>query len=272
MDISTFSLPIIKINPDGSDHRVVGKIDWGKYPHSRFSYVFHRGKLIVNLCARSELPLEEQVDHLIVVDLADGSQKELADSYIRRARTTRTITSCFQDKLYGFGDGKNNQNYASKDERLIEIDAVTGEVRTLLSGPISGFYRTESAIDYVVPKEYETDTWPAGFHSYDLKSGTVQDYDQPVADIYCACWDEDYIYAFSEFRDESYTERTVYFLSRDFKLLGQLEEKAGLSYICATSDRVFFGDLLLNQIYYIDKVDIGRGAISLTAVPSPNGG
>ena len=262
-------LSLVKMNLDGTDHRVVAILDNSYLEQYSYECKFHHGKLYIQFVADDSLPIEEQQDHLVVVDLSDYSQTEPAADFLRGARLPH-IEAYYKDKLYAHGTGDKSPNQRYEDYKLIEIDAVSGEARTLVSRPVSGLYATDSTLYYLesdISVYYEIEIENPGFRELDLQSGTVKDCGLPAADILWAQYDEDYIYAGS-FRRNNGKDQTLYILSRDYKLVDQIELTNGVHFFGAASDRIYFYDSIHNTpiSFYINKAQIGSHELQLIPI------
>ncbi len=285
---------VIKINPDGTDHTVVAEFDTSNM--ASFRPVFHHGKLYLLGSSDTSLPLEEQEDRLIVLNLADGSQTEPASEALRETFLPE-FYSFYGNKLYGFGAPDKSQNYLAKDLHLVELDATTGTLRFLTPTYTNSLYVTDSTL-YYLEADWKTVTEAAGksmgdspdetkafrdsffegftqpeigFREYDLASRTVKNCGTPVKNPCQAIYDEDYIYLFT-LPEEGREGLTLYFLSRAYELLDQIDLPAGLGIGAVTSDRIFFfssdSDSKISQsiTHYLDRSRIGSHQLELMPV------
>lgn len=266
MDFSGFEgIKIIKINIDGTDHRVVAEIDPSNGTGvMSFSCAFHHGKLFMLCDPIDSMPLEQQSYRLIVVSLADGSQTELAPDYFNTAKCVPERFWYYKDKLYG-------EAYDSKEApALIEIDALTGKTQSM-SLDANSFYATDSTLYYLAGNTGNVTEAPIqgkpGFCEYDLTNGTVRDFGLPVDDIINAKYDDDYIYATSSYRN-NWSDSTLYLLSRSYEPVDQIELTDGLGIAAVTSDRIYLYDFIHNSPinYYIDKAQIGSHNLKLISI------
>lgn len=174
--------------------------------------------------------------------------------------------------MYLLGTGDRSQTYENYDpykEKLIEVDAVTGEAGVVLPRSINGLYVTDSTWYFFEPdrtsRGYKAENVEPGFREYDPESGTIQDKGLPTEDILNAFYDEDFIYA-GGFPRNNDRDQTLYFLSRDYKLLDRIDLSDIFLYAVA-SDRVYFyegRDLIIS--HYIDKSQIGSGELTLVPI------
>lgn len=270
------ALLITQMNLDGSDHRVVGKVDLTGIPESGFNLTFHHGKLFVMCHAAMNLPLEEQVDHLLLVDLSDFSQKELALDFMADTQFS-SPSNFWKDKAYYLSGFGKNALPGHEETKLCEFDTVTGAVRVLPVLDNASTYATDSTLYYLDscldgagnPAEHP------GFREYDLQSGEVKDCGMPVEDAWNASYDEDYIYVCSVPR-ESGKYQTLYILSRDYKLVDQIDLQPGQLMVAVTSDRIYLtdyepnGNIFTSSLpiaYYLDKAEIGSRKLTEKPVP-----
>lgn len=264
---------VVKFNLDGTDHQVAATIDDKDWEDCSVQPIFHHGKLFLFCRASYDLPLEEQTDHLVVMNLTDFSQKEIATEFLRTARLPSPFIF-YKDKLYLLGTGDKSQtyeNYNPYDERLFEVDANTGEVRPVLSQYTNALYVTDSTLYFFEPDltavGYKAGTVNPGFREYDVEGGTVKDCGLPVEDILWVRYDEDYIYALgAPGNDEK--DQTLYVLSRNYELLNQFELKNGMRIYEITSDRIYLCNSSYDRAisYYIDKSQIGSSQLSLISI------
>lgn len=259
---------LIKMNLDGTDHQVVATLSHNEWDCG-YSCTFHHGKLYLKYTGSVDLPFEEQQDHLVAVDLSDYSQKEIATEYLQTARLPDFFLY-YKDKLYGTGSGDKNPNAGISDYKLIELDAVTGQTRVLLSKDIGSAYVTDTKLYYFeADLSYlsarlgeQIEKSEPGFRELDLNSGAIKDCGLPVEDIKWACYDEDYIYA-----GNRADKQTIYFLSRDYKLVDQIELPWKGPKPIVTSDRVFFMSSSISPItHYLEKSEIGSHKLTLIPI------
>lgn len=270
-------LEVVRRSVDGTDHQAVATVNTSGIPSdSGFQFKFHHGKLFVICSPSLQRPLEEQEYHLIVMDLKDYSQTEPAADYLRTVSEFDIAYFC-KDKIYAYiQPGKKSEIRLDQSE-MVEIDAVTGEIQTLLPGTVSGLYLTDSTWYYFerdigklvnyLGLGYEVKSGNPGFRELDVKSGTVKDCGLPKEDIDSVRYDEDFIYATTLPRNEN-RDRMLYILNRDYELVDQYELKNGQSFLVATSDRVFLSDYGFGAdcAYYLDKSQIGSGDLKLIPI------
>ena len=218
------------------------------------------------------LPLEEQRGtRMIVIDLSDYTQTEPAADFFQSAETVPDMIVClYKDKLYGGVDDLDDE-----EPLLIELNAVTGEARMLSPGYFGSFYATDSTLYYFVEDmNYlsamlgrEVAQGKPGFRELDLETGEVRECGMPVEGILNAFYDEDFIYA-TDFNWLGNTDSTVYFLSRDYKPVDQIDLKDGMCIAAVASDRVYFSGMGTNTpiSHYIDKSQIGSGELELIPI------
>lgn len=275
--IGTYSaggLALVKRNMDGTDHVEVAQVDISKlHPDTGYIFRFHHGKLFVNCRASLYLPLEQQENHLLVIDLTDYTQSEPAADFLSKT-SDFSFSQFYKDKLYCFAVPEKTIDFGVNDLKLVELDAVTGEARIPFSRNPGSIYATDSTLYFfeedasylssILEVEIEQPEGP-GFRELDLQSGAIKECGMPVEDALWAAYDEDFIYAGNYYFDEE--DRTLYFLSRDYELVDQIDLKNGLNMAVAASDRIFFYDQNTGNInYYLDKSQIGSHALELIPV------
>jgi len=270
-------LRVIKMNLDGTDHRIVAQVDFTGLPVGSYTCAFHRGKLFVLTSSPESAPMEEWENHLLVLNLADLSQTELAEDILCSLQFV-SMPYFYKDTVFLAGTEKG-QEVDPNHGRLIALNTVTGEAGELPTGCETGFYATDTTLYYFLPDVsrlfgFETAN-PPGFREYDRKSGTVKNCGLPTEDIFWARYDENYIYAQSLPRKDG-ADQTFYFLSRDYEIVDQIDLQGELDIAAVTSDRVYFFDNVNHSTItcYLDKSAIGNHNLKLqpinTAVSSTN--
>ena len=239
---------VVRRNPDGTGHETVAHVDAKK--GGGFAFTFHNGKLYVYMSANLALPLEEQAERLLVVDLRDWSQAEPFTEYLQ-AGNRIGIIDYYKDKLYAYVE---NVRDPQAEPGVVEMDAATGAVRRLVSFQLGACYATDDTFFYLEPD--------VGFREYDLQTGEIRDCGLPVKDAWWASYDEDFIYLMGHGRDSDRTH-TLYVLSRSYALLGQVELTNGIYFGCAASDRLYFAKGMDACTYYLDKSQIGSGPLTI---------
>lgn len=239
---------LVRMNLDGTDHTVV--THFAPEQGGGYQFYFHQGKLYIYASADLSLPLEEQTDRLILLDLSDNSQTEPFSDFFREGNRF-SILSLYGDKLYVLAQ----EDPAQEDFCVMELDCATGRARELLSLQLGIVYATDTTFCYLEPG--------VGFRECDLKSGEIKDCGLPVNDAWWAAYDEDYIYLMGYGRNDD-KDHTLYFLSRDYELLDQVELTNDLYYNFAASDRLYFSENFGALTYYLDKSEIGTHELILT--------
>lgn len=239
---------LVRMNPDGTDHTVV--THFAPRQGGGYQFYVHQGKLYIYASADLSLPLEEQTDRLILLDLSDNSQTEPFSDFFREGNRF-SILSLYGGKLYVLAQ----EDPAQEDFCVMELDSVTGATKKLLSLQLGIVYATDTTLCYLEPG--------VGFRECDLKSGEIKDCGLPVNDAWWAAYDEDYIYLMGYGRNDD-KDHTLYFLSRDYELLDQVELTNDLYYNFAASDRLYFSENFGALTYYLDKSEIGTHELILT--------
>ena len=219
--------------------------------------------------AMTNLPEEEQRDHLLVLNLSDNTQTELAEDFLRSASLSFPLLY-HKDKLYMTGSVEQRWNAPLDESKLIELDVATGELRTPLDGYMTGLYITDSVWYYYQPDANVLDptsehTNP-GFREYDVEHGTVRECGLPADDILWARYDADFIYAGSNYRN-GFDSRTLYILSREYQILGQIELKGMQTIAAVTNDRIYFSNDYWAPINcYLEKSEVRNHALELKPI------
>lgn len=267
-------LSVVRIELDGTDHREVAQVDVSEVMRFGYSCTFHHGKLFIQ--GQANGMETDKDDHLIVLDLSDYSVTEPAADYLRTTRLP-LIFSFYKDKLYGVGSGSRERLNVSNG--LMEVDAVTGEIRKLTSDRSGKPYATDHTLYYFVTNldrnGEPTEGIEPGFRELDLESGESRFMGMPVEDIVSALYDDDYIYAFGYADIERWdSDRNLYILSRDYELVDQFELKHGQFVYAVTSDRIFLSDTRPDTriSWYLDKSQIGSQALTPCPIETVSGG
>lgn len=242
---------LVKMNLDGSNHAEVYQPKIGL--SGTYNFIFHDGLVLMEVSGNSAI-LEEALDHLVVIDLSDFSQTELFTDYFADG-SRMSVYEIFNNKLYGFS---NHYRHSGEDCHFMEWDMTTGQARKLSDLMLGIGLATETTFYYMESG--------AGFRELDLTTGEVVDRGLPVEDAFWATYDEELIYLMGNARNNG-AEHTLYFLTREYELLGQVELTDNLFYGYVSTDRVYFIDQSNPQTcpitYYIDKADIGSENLTL---------
>ena len=247
MNNNNGQVELIKMNPDGSDHTVVTPLQLGQ-DGAAFQAQFHHGKLYIYTSANALLPIDEQKDHLFVLNLQDLTQTACFPDFFD-AGGRFSFIDFFEDKLYVYAQKDRNPDSAIG---VMEFDVASGTYRELVPLELGIVYATETTFYYLEPD--------VGFREYDLATGEIKDCGLPVEDAWWAAYDEDYIYLMGHGRKDEYT---LYFLSRDYVLLDQIELTDGIYYNYAASDRLYFSKDFDALTHSINKSDIGSHELAL---------
>lgn len=265
-------LSVVRIELDGTNHREVAQVDVSEVMRLGYSCTFHHGKLFIQ--GQANGMETDKDDHLIVLDLSDYSVTEPAADYLRTTRLP-LIFSFYKDKLYGVGSGSMELLNRS-NECLMEVDAVTGEIRKLTSDCSGNPYATDHTLYYFVTNRTERSDEPIegiepGFRELDLESGESRFMGMPVEDIVSALYDDDYIYAFGLPRNG---DSSLYILSKNYEPVDQFELKHGQFVYAFTSDRIFLSDTRPDTriSWYLDKSQIGSQALTPCPIETVSGG
>lgn len=258
---------IVKMNMDGTDHRVVATLNAVQMVGKGYTYKFHHGKFYVYSCLSTDM---KATDHLVAMDLSDYSITDYPQTV-----KIRYFSHFYKEKLYGTAlavkdPGATEPRY---EVALIEMDSASGEERIVVSQDIGSLYATDTTLYYyeadlsklnaVYGTEYEKGN--PGFRELNLQSGEVRECGLPVENILSARYDNDYIYATSFYLNEG-NDTTLFLLSRDYILVDQIDLTGGLEIAAVTSDRIFLNDANECMAYYLDKSQIGSGELKLIRI------
>jgi len=258
-------MDIIKMNLDGTDHQVVTTVNT-KMVEGRYSYRFHHGRFYIFNCLSIDT---EKTDHLFALNLSDYSITDYPQTV-----KIQFFDNFYEEKLYGTAFAVKNPGEVEPYEfQVIEMDTATGEDRVVVSQSVGSFYATDTTLYYyeadlsklnqIYGTAYEKGN--PGFRELDLQSGEIKDCGLPVENILNAYYDKDYIYATSFYLNEN-KDTTRFFLSKDYKLVDQIDLSGGLEIASVCSDRIFLKDKAQRITYYLDKSQIGSGELTLIPI------
>lgn len=251
---------IIKRNLDGTDHRIVATVNYDDYG-------VRGGNLLLDYsfdCGKAYILVQEMGEHLIEVDLEDGSQREIGKSFFREKLIGYNRPVFHNGKLYVVAD--ENKANATQGAKLVELDLETEAWREL-AGDVD-FYVTDSTLYYL---ELDKTRWGGnavanpGFRELDLKTGQVKNFDMPTVgeDITGGFYDASYFYA------RCIESDMVYILSlENYDLVDQFELPGESTIMASTEDRLYiWAHESDNSItHYLDKTQIGSHQLSLAEV------
>lgn len=249
---------IVRINPDGTDRTAVSTISLPAEA-SGGTARFHRGKVYMAISPDGALPLEEQIPHLVMVDLDTLEQTEPFTELFTAGGVYLFDFTCFNgDKIYS-SDQLRGGSYYTDDVTLplIELDVDAGTYRTLFELPICIPWVENNTCYYVEMGK--------GFRERDLATGEIKEIDFPSGDGIWAYYDTDYIYL----TGDGDQEKTLYILTRDYELVDQitLENGEGLNNVSA--QRLLFArfnNVIPPYCAYLDKSQIGSGKLELQPI------
>ena len=275
-----FDFNVVKRNLDGTDHKTIATVksfEYGFQPESggiSWQTDLYRGKAYITLYTPWGTP-GEHLYHMSVVNLADGSQTEFGAELFRNGGMEHP--SFRNGKMYGFAVHNVDLETGKEDRTLMEVDLETGAA-TEIPIPTEKIYGQELVTDstvYYMERE-SADEAPSRlrFKEYDRVSGAIKDYESPVeiTTDNIVRFADDFIYVLPDmFREKP---GNLYFLSRDYKLVDQIELRENLECIAATKDRVYFTDRSVDPeakadvyVYYLEKSQIGSHSLKLEKLP-----
>ena len=268
-------------NMDGTDHKTIAIVELSRYgfqPEKETSIIsqidFYRGKAYFALHTPWYEP-GEHLYHMIVVNLADGSQTEFGAELFRNGGMEHP--SFRNGKMYGFAVHNVDLETGKEDRTLMEVDLETGAA-TEIPIPTEKIYGqelvTDSTVYYMERESADEEPSRLRFKEYDRVSGAIKDYESPVeiTTDNIVRFADDFIYVLPDmFREKP---GNLYFLSRDYKLVDQIELRENLECIAATKDRVYFTDGSVDPeaktdvyVYYLEKSQIGSHSLKLEKLP-----
>ena len=253
-------IDVVRMNLDGTDHKVVTKIDTPD--GNRFQSKVHRGKMYILLSPDGALPLMEQIDRLIVLDLETMEQSEpFVELFTEGNAFTCDFQNFYEDKIYINALTRGPQTDLNADSfRYIELDTTTGGYRDLFELPICIPYIEGGTCYYVEMGK--------GFRERRLDTGEIREIDFPTVEGRWALYDKDYIYLTGVGRNSD-QERTLYFLTRDYQLVDQIDLTDGENLSDVSSARLYFSkiaDMPEPFTACLDKSQIGSGKLELQPI------
>ncbi len=238
-------LELIKMDLDGSNHETVAPLP---LQSGALQMNFHHGKLYIYSWG-DYAPIDPELDRFFVMDLDTYESTELFVDFFQ-AGNRLGILGFLGDKMYGYVS-----NIASDQARHIaEYDTTSGTWRELVPLDLGSVYATETTLFYLEPD--------AGFRELDLATGEIKDCAPAEKDAWWAAYDDNYIYVMSRGRNND-ADHTLYFYSRDYQLLDQVELTNDLFYGYVSSEKLYFSTGIEPLTYYINKSDIGSHKLLL---------
>ena len=236
------ALSFVRMKLDGTEHETVSA-DLKAYGLNAsdysVSFYFHQGKAYVMYKADEPLLSEQKGDHLIVVDVKDGSSREIAADYFREHRM-EGIEAIHNGSIFGDACAIQDRFDSSKC-KTIELEADSGKI-TELSLPSWGYRDlTDSTIYYF---DWDFDGYKAerpGFKEYDRATGRIQEFGMPVEveNMGSLFYTANHIYLRALGDGE---EDTLYILSREYQVLDQISLRKTQEIISVTSDCIYLTD------------------------------
>ena len=223
------------------------------------------------------LPLEEQRDRIYVLELSDGSLRELNLEGLEAYRLSGIEKITDQYLLLSVEEKENlDTTKPMVCFKLLALNMETGEVQTVDSeGYYFGFYMTDSKVYYgeldltselgEYGFEYKK-PYPPGFRVYDLQSGTLEHFEPKEGEP--AFTDGCYIYE-AKFQEDENGVITKWcgIYSMEYELLDHFEMPEWLGYDSICSDRIFFSVMQLYPYeYYLDRSEIGSQHLELKPI------
>ena len=266
-------------NRDGTDHKTTATVNRSQYGfRSESSYGYqlkiYGGKAYIALYSPWGTP-GEHLYHMVVVNLTDGSQTEFGAELFRNGGIEHPYFK--NGKMYGFAVHNVDLTTGEEDSTLMEVELETGEA-TEIPLPTEKIWGqilvTDSTVYYLEKENAEEVPSRLRFKEYDRASGAVKDYESPVeiTTDNNVLIGEDYIYILPCILHDN--AENMYILSRDYKLVDQIELREGLDFFAATKDRIYFKDYNVDPeaktdvyVYYLEKSQIGSHNLTLEKLP-----
>ena len=237
------ALSFVKMKLDGTEHETVST-DLKAYglngsDYSFSSYLPH-GKAYVTVKEDEPLLSDQKGDRLIVVDMKDGSSREIAADYFREHRMYG-IEAIHNGSI--FGDASTIQDrFDSSKWKTIELESDSGKITELSLSHWGYRDLTDSTIyyfDWDSLEGYKAER--PGFKEYDRATGRIQEFGMPVEEknIGLLFYTADHIYLCALGDGE---EDTLYILSREYQVLDQISLRKTQQIISVTSDCIYLTD------------------------------
>ena len=255
-NISKQGFDIIRMNPDGTDRSAVTNVPF-PVEASACQVKFHRGNAYMEISPDAAMPLEEQIPHLVVVNLDTLEQTEPFAELFTTGGVYVYEIACFDgDKSYATGLFRGGSRGDDAMIPIIELDIAAGTYRTVFELPSTPWVENNTCYYEEVGK---------GFRQRDLTTGEIKEIDFPSGDGRSAYYDTDYIYL----TGEGEQEKTLYILTRDYELVDQITLANGEWLHNVSAQRLLFARLnntIPPYCAYLDKSQIGSGKLELQPI------
>lgn len=253
---------VISMLPDGTDRRTETEIPNPVHSDGTqggsYQFAFHENLLLALYTPSTNLPLEEQVERLFVVDLTSGSVAESFEAFfspgVSLGGALRPVGSTIYAEAYFRNADGTLENW------WIAMRLDTGEVKKLFPFDYPyEFYVEDDIFYYLLPE--------GSFMEYDLRTGQTTSRGLPMPEFATGLkLDGDLIYMLSNAapgNPESW-ELTMYFLNRDYEVLDQLHLDSGVVPLYADADFCYFTQAGASRLIgRLEKAEIGTGNLKL---------
>lgn len=257
---------VVSLLPDGTDRKMVADVPYPLYSDGTsggmYLFVFHENRLIIWLDPGTDVPLEEQVFRLLILDLETGTYSEPFRDYltpfVRPGYAIQPVGSI----LYNYCSFRNPDD-GSLEDWWVAMNMDTGEVRKLFCGN----HTTTVTIDETTLYYLEPNT---GCMEYNLATGETANRGLPVADGLWEKVDRDWVYVAtdaSDLNDFRTMDVSIHFLDRDYVKVDELHLEENMKPQYVDEDYLYFVYFGSDQICArMDKSKIGTGSLTLEPV------
>jgi len=253
---------VISMLPDGTDRRTETEIPNPVHSDGTqggsYQFAFHENLLLALYTPSTNLPLEEQVERLYVVDLTSGSVAEPFVAFFSPGVSLGGALRPVGSTIYVEAYFRNADGTLENWWLALRLD--TGEVKKLFPFDYPyEFYVEDDVFYYLLPQ--------GSFMEYDLRTGQTTNRGTPMPEFATGLkLDGDLIYMLSNAapgNPESW-DLTMYFLNRDYEVLDQLHLDSGIVPLYADADRCYFTQAGASRLIgRLEKAEIGTGNLKL---------
>lgn len=252
---------LVSLLPDGTNRR--SEMDLNEMLEKRGMSLtgagcfFHNDKLALMLPRDEDIPFDEQLVHILLIDLGTKEVTEPFADYFDNTIDLGFCNRAFQNYIYT--DLLYYDKTGSLEDWYVEMNMDTGEVRKLYPGVVSPMFNVdETTLYYVEPGE--------GFREVDLATCEMKKVGPTDLKLTWSTMDDDYLYGIRDYggSKDGYEKATLYIFSKDYQLLEQIELTDHMRPYYIDRDYFYFGySQTYEMTHYLDKSKIGSGNLEL---------
>lgn len=253
---------VVSMLPDGTDRKTEVKtpspvLSDGTISAS-YRFVFHENWLLELYIPSSNIPLEEQVQRLFVIDLTTNSITEPFSDFFTPSAALDVAIRPVGKTIYAEAYFRNDDG--TTESWWVAMNMDTGDVKKLLTFDYPGGFNVENDIFYY---QQPGDC----FMEYDLRTGETTNRGLPVPDAGGDIkLDGELIYTITNATPGNVEtwDLTMYFLNRDYEVLDQIHLGSGIYPQYVDKEFCYFaGSDTVTLKYRLDKSAIGTGNLKL---------